>query len=46
MDRDSFEAIVAEALDTLPNEFARHMTNVEVQVEVAPKPRCSGARLA
>lgn len=36
MDRDSFEAIVAEALDALPEEFARHLTNVEVQVDSHP----------
>jgi predicted Zn-dependent protease with MMP-like domain len=36
MDRDSFESIVAEALDALPEEFARHLTNVEVQVEWRP----------
>jgi predicted Zn-dependent protease with MMP-like domain len=36
MDVDSFESIVAEALDTLPNEFARHMNNIEVQIELRP----------
>ncbi len=36
MDRDSFESIVAEALDALPDEFAHHLTNVEVQVEWRP----------
>jgi predicted Zn-dependent protease with MMP-like domain len=36
MDRDAFEAIVAEALDALPEEFARHLTNVEVQVAWRP----------
>lgn len=36
MDRDTFEAIVAEALDELPAEFARHMRNVEVQVALRP----------
>jgi predicted Zn-dependent protease with MMP-like domain len=36
MDRDSFATIVAEALDSLPEEFARHLANVEVQVEWRP----------
>jgi predicted Zn-dependent protease with MMP-like domain len=36
MNRDSFEAIVAEALESLPVEFARHMVNVEVQIEARP----------
>lgn len=36
MDQDSFEMIVAEALESLPIEFARHMANVEVQIEPYP----------
>ena len=36
MDRESFETIVAEALETLPAEFARHLDNVEVQIELRP----------
>jgi predicted Zn-dependent protease with MMP-like domain len=36
MDQDAFDAIVAEALATLPPEFARHMLNVEVQIEARP----------
>jgi predicted Zn-dependent protease with MMP-like domain len=36
MNRDAFEAIVAEALDDLPAEFARYMANVEVQIEARP----------
>ena len=36
MDRDTFEAIVIEAIDTLPEEFARHMANVEIQIEARP----------
>jgi predicted Zn-dependent protease with MMP-like domain len=36
MDCDAFEAIVAEALESLPVEFARHMANVEVQIEPRP----------
>ena len=36
MDHESFEAIVAEALDSLPEEFARHLANVEVQVALRP----------
>jgi predicted Zn-dependent protease with MMP-like domain len=31
-----FEEIVVEALDSLPEEFARHMVNVEVQIEPRP----------
>jgi predicted Zn-dependent protease with MMP-like domain len=36
MDRESFATIVAEALDSLPDEFARYLQNVEVQVEWRP----------
>ena len=36
MDRESFATIVAEALDSLPEEFARYLENVEVQVEWRP----------
>jgi predicted Zn-dependent protease with MMP-like domain len=36
MDVDTFESVVIEALDGLPPEFARHMTNVEVQIEPRP----------
>jgi predicted Zn-dependent protease with MMP-like domain len=36
MDQDTFEAVVAEALDSLPPEFARHMANVEIQIEPRP----------
>jgi predicted Zn-dependent protease with MMP-like domain len=36
MDEGTFEAIVVEALDSLPPEFARYLENVEVQI--APRP--------
>jgi predicted Zn-dependent protease with MMP-like domain len=36
MDRDLFDAIVAEALASLPAEFAHHLANVEVQIETRP----------
>lgn len=36
MDEATFEAVVVEALDTLPDEFARHLENVEVIVEGRP----------
>ena len=36
MDQDTFEVIVAEALESLPDEFARYMANVEVQIESRP----------
>jgi predicted Zn-dependent protease with MMP-like domain len=36
MQADEFEAIVVEALDSLPPEFARYLENVEVQVEPRP----------
>jgi predicted Zn-dependent protease with MMP-like domain len=38
VDRDRFEAWVAEALDTLPPEIARLMENVAVAVEDEPPP--------
>lgn len=33
MDREAFEAIVVEAIESLPPEFARYLENVEVVVE-------------
>jgi predicted Zn-dependent protease with MMP-like domain len=36
MDVEEFETIVIEALDSLPEEFARHLENVEIQVEPRP----------
>ncbi len=38
MDRAEFEALVREALDDLPEEFARHLDNVAVVVEDDPDP--------
>lgn len=38
MERDEFETLVAEALDGLPDEFARHLENVQVVVEDEPSP--------
>jgi len=36
MNAHMFEEIVVEALDSLPEEFARYMVNVEVQIEPRP----------
>jgi predicted Zn-dependent protease with MMP-like domain len=36
MDRAEFEDIVREALDDLPEEFARHLENVQVVIEDEP----------
>jgi len=36
MNRDDFEAVVAEALDGLPLEFAELMSNVSIQVRETP----------
>ena len=36
MDRATFEAIVAEALDKLPPEFARYLENVEIHIALRP----------
>jgi predicted Zn-dependent protease with MMP-like domain len=36
MRRDEFEAVVAEALDGLPHEFAQLMSNVSIQVREEP----------
>ena len=38
MDIGTFEAIVIEALDALPPEFARYLENVEIQIEARPTP--------
>lgn len=37
MERAAFEAIVDEALDTLPAEFARQLVNVTIMVEARPR---------
>lgn len=39
VDSESFEQMVSAALDSLPAEFARLMTNVAVLVESGPGPR-------
>jgi predicted Zn-dependent protease with MMP-like domain len=36
MDRETFEAIVVEALETLPPDFARHVGQVEIIVALRP----------
>lgn len=36
--RETFEALVAQALDDVPDEFAERLTNVEVVVEDWPTP--------
>jgi predicted Zn-dependent protease with MMP-like domain len=38
MDRESFEVTVREAIDDLPEEFARHLGNVAVVIEDEPAP--------
>ena len=38
MTRDDFETLVAEALDRIPDEFARYLENVAVVVEDEPDP--------
>jgi predicted Zn-dependent protease with MMP-like domain len=37
MERADFEALVAEALDGIPEEFARYLENVSVLVEDEPE---------
>jgi predicted Zn-dependent protease with MMP-like domain len=39
MDRDAFEALVRDALDDLPEEFARRLDNVEIVIEDEPDAR-------
>jgi len=36
MERIAFESIVIEALDSLPAEYARLLTNVEIRIEQRP----------
>jgi predicted Zn-dependent protease with MMP-like domain len=38
MDREKFEALVAKAMDNLPQEFRRKLENVDVVVEDWPAP--------
>jgi predicted Zn-dependent protease with MMP-like domain len=39
MDRERFEHLVAEAIDSLPDDFRQRMNNVAVVVEDTPSPR-------
>ncbi|HEV8198594.1 MAG TPA: metallopeptidase family protein [Candidatus Polarisedimenticolia bacterium] len=39
MDRERFELLVAEAIDSLPDDFRQKMNNVAVVVEDLPSPR-------
>ena len=43
MERDRFEALVEEAVRSLPREFKRHLNNVSIQVEDEPPRRRSSA---
>ena len=38
MDAETFEALVLEALNSLPAEFARYLENVEIQIEARRVP--------
>lgn len=38
MDIDHFEALVAEALDSIPPDFQRYLDNVAVVIEAWPRP--------
>jgi predicted Zn-dependent protease with MMP-like domain len=38
MERDEFERLVSEALDEIPDEFARYLENVAVVIEDEPDP--------
>ena len=38
MTRGEFEALVREAIDTIPRRFARHISNVAIVIEDAPSP--------
>lgn len=37
MTRDDFEAVVEKALGTLPPDIAKHLNNIEIVIEDAPK---------
>jgi predicted Zn-dependent protease with MMP-like domain len=37
MDRATFEAIVIEALESLPTQFSRYLDEVEIRVELRPR---------
>jgi predicted Zn-dependent protease with MMP-like domain len=38
MTRQEFEALVREAIDTIPRRFARHIRNVAIVIEEEPSP--------
>ncbi|HTT90290.1 MAG TPA: metallopeptidase family protein [Acidimicrobiales bacterium] len=44
IDRDTFETLVADALDQIPEELGRYMDNVAVFVEDWPTPEQLGGR--
>jgi len=44
--RDEFEVLVGEALDELPPELMKAISNVQVVVQDLPGPEAHGARLA
>ncbi len=44
--RDEFEVLVGEALDELPPELMKVISNVQVVVQDLPGPESDGARLA
>jgi predicted Zn-dependent protease with MMP-like domain len=37
MDRDAFEALVVEALESLPDQFQRYLDEVEIRIELRPQ---------
>lgn len=43
LDRDVFEGFVAEAIDSIPDEFRAEMDNVEIVVEDEPPPETLAA---
>jgi predicted Zn-dependent protease with MMP-like domain len=43
MEREKFEALVGEAVDSLPKKFKDHLENIAIMVEDAPPRRRSSA---
>jgi predicted Zn-dependent protease with MMP-like domain len=39
MTREQFRALVAEAIDSIPQRFANHIRNVAIVIEEAPSPQ-------
>jgi predicted Zn-dependent protease with MMP-like domain len=45
MERSEFEKVVEEAMEQLPDEFARNLENIDITIEDTPARQKAGAKL-